>query len=91
MKTSLKGKWKLNSKKLTNLDINIPGTVLDCLLENKIIEDPYYRDNEEKTKPWLFDDYSLTKEFSLTKEQLSKHNYLCFYSIICVYFTINQK
>ena len=54
----------------------MPGSVLSTLLAHELIEDPFYRDNEEKVRQCLYDDYTLTRTFPLTKEQLKKHNYL---------------
>lgn len=76
MKIQLNGIWKLNSSHYTNLEAKMPGSVLSTLLDHKLIEDPFYRDNEEKVRKCLYDDYTLTRTFPMTKEQLHKHNYL---------------
>ena len=41
----LNGKWKLTGPK-TSLDITLPGDVHTNLLENNLIPDPYYGQNE---------------------------------------------
>ena len=76
MKIDLNGKWSLCSSKFTNLEATVPGSVLSTLLEHKLIEDPFYRDNEEKVRQYLKEDYTFTRAFCLTKSQLKKHNYL---------------
>lgn len=53
MKQSLNGKWRLYNAKY-DLAANVPGSLCQTLLEQGIIDDPYYRDNEYKTLP-LFD------------------------------------
>jgi len=73
---SLNGTWKLNSDCFSNLEFNIPGSVLSCLLDNKLIGDPFYAKNELKTIPYLKKDYSFKREFTLTKENLLNENYL---------------
>ena len=77
MKYLLNKNWKVscNGKSYTS---DSPCTVLSVLLSNKVIEDPYYRDNEEKARSYLYDDYSFETGFKLTDEDLSKDNYLCF-------------
>ena len=62
MRKSLNGKWKLNSdflKKhnLVDLDATIPGSIYNELLKSKIIEDPFYRDNEAKMLDLMNYDY----------------------------------
>ena len=44
----LDGKWTLSCKYGDDLKATVPGSVYNDLLNNKIIDDPYYRDNEEK-------------------------------------------
>ena len=77
MRIELIKDWIMDSNKFHNLKGDAPCTVLSILLKNKIIEDPYYRDNELTTRPLLDDDYTFTNHFHLTDEQLKQHNYLC--------------
>lgn len=77
MKIPLKGQWFLNSPKLTDLPVSVPGSVLTALLENGVIEDPFYKTNEETARAWLYDDYIFSRMFSLTPQQLAAVNYLC--------------
>ena len=78
MKTSLNGQWTINSSTYKNIKATIPGSVLSALLENKIIEDPYYRMNEYETKKISFEDFDFERDFNLSKEQLKQDNFLCF-------------
>lgn len=54
MKQSLNGKWRLFNSKY-DITADVPGSLCDSLLEQGLIDDPYYRDNEYKTLP-LFDE-----------------------------------
>ena len=76
MKTDLNGQWKLCSSKYGELEAAVPGSVLSTLLAHKLIEDPFYRDNESKARQCLKEDYTFRRSFRMTGEQLTKHNYL---------------
>ena len=76
MKIDLNGKWSLSSAKYGELEANVPGSVLSTLLDHHLIDDPFYRDNEEKVRQCLKEDYTFFRKFQLTKSQLKKHNYL---------------
>lgn len=76
MKIDLNGKWMLNSSTYQNVPATVPGSVLSNLLEHNLIEDPFYRDNEEKVRQCLKENYTFTRRFPLTKKQLVQHNYL---------------
>lgn len=54
MKQSLNGKWRLFNSKY-DITASVPGSLCDSLLEQGLIDDPYYRDNQYKTLP-LFDE-----------------------------------
>ena len=43
----LNGLWQLNGNGFT-CEGKVPGSVLSFLLDNKMIDDPFYRDNEDK-------------------------------------------
>ena len=77
MRISLNDNWTIKSASIKSLKGSIPLTVLSALLDSKIIEDPYYRDNEEKTRKYLLDDYIFEREFDLSEEQLNSHLFLC--------------
>ena len=78
MKYLLNRNWKIYSENEKSFIADSPCTVFSVLLDNKVIEDPYYRCNEEKARSFLYDDYSFENTFVLTKEDLTRDNYLCF-------------
>ena len=78
MKTNLNGEWIINSPKYQNIKAKMPCSVLSALLENNLIEDPYYRMNEYETKKISFEDFDFERDFDLSKEQLKQDNFLCF-------------
>lgn len=78
MKTYLNGEWSISSQTYKNIKAKMPGSVLSALLENKLIEDPYYRMNEYEAKKVSFEDFDFERDFDLTKEQLQQNNFLCF-------------
>lgn len=77
MRVSLAGRWLLNSSRLTDLPLTVPGSVLTALLEYRLIEDPFYGENEAAARAWLYDDYTFSRTFSLTPQQLTATNYIC--------------
>lgn len=76
MRIDLNKKWIIKSDKIGELKACSPCTVLSVLLENKIIEDPYFRDNEPKAREYLYEDYSFETSFDLDANQLKNKNYL---------------
>lgn len=80
--TKLDGNWKLSNKSLTiarknapffkennSLDISIPGDVHTALINNNIIEDPYYADNEMK-QLWVGKcDWKIERDFTFSKQK----------------------
>ena len=78
MKTNLNGEWKISSPTYKNIKATIPGSVLSALLENNLIEDPYYRMNEYEAKKVSFEDFDFERDFTLNKDQLKQDNFLCF-------------
>lgn len=66
-KQSLNGAWKLYRWK-DRKDcgtVSVPGSVLSGLLEKKMIEDPYWRQNEYAVRELLAEDYLFEREFEL--------------------------
>lgn len=49
----------------------IPGSVYSCLLENKLMPDPYWRDNELDALKLMENDFLFTEHFVPEKEVLS--------------------
>lgn len=73
----LNGVWRLDSPRYTDLKATVPGSVLQTLLDHKLIEDPFYGCNEEAVRRELYDDYTLSRKFTLSGRELAKANYLC--------------
>lgn len=77
-KTDLNGQWSLKiigkDSELTGkngIPVSVPGSVYGALLDNKIIEDPYYRDNELKVLPIMDNDFEFVRSFTVTEEMLT--------------------
>ena len=46
-KIALNGRWKLqNVEKSINIDAEVSGSVFEALIQDNIIEDPFYGENE---------------------------------------------
>lgn len=61
---SLNGLWKLSGNGY-ECNGTIPGSVYSVLLENKLMDDPYYRENEIKALQIAEHDYTFIRSFSL--------------------------
>ena len=49
LKENLGGIWKMKALRSGNLyDVNVPGTLIEMLIEKKLIEDPYVVDNQKE-------------------------------------------
>ena len=73
-KHDLTGTWELSGNGL-KCDGKIPGSVYSILLENGLIEDPFYRDNEMCALAVSEHEYKFSKKFKYKK---STHKiYLC--------------
>ncbi|MHA1986689.1 MAG: glycosyl hydrolase 2 galactose-binding domain-containing protein [Promethearchaeota archaeon] len=74
-KVSLDGTWVIkNLKESIEVKIQVPGTVFEALVDNKIIEDPFYGENENEMK-WVYEsDWQYEKEFNLEPRILEKKN-----------------
>jgi hypothetical protein len=59
---------KINESKW--LPANVPGSVMSDLLKLGLIEDPFYRDNEDKATLISNDDYEYQRNFEVSKELL---------------------
>lgn len=64
-KFSLNGKWNMIGGGY-NCDGNIPGSVYSFLLDNKLMDDPYYRTNELEATPILENDFVFSRKFDFT-------------------------
>ncbi|MGN0164543.1 MAG: glycosyl hydrolase 2 galactose-binding domain-containing protein, partial [Lachnospiraceae bacterium] len=54
----------------TPIPAKVPGSVYGTLLEEELIPDPYYRDNELKALKLMENDFAYETKFELTEEQL---------------------
>ena len=74
-KTDLCGKWRMHGGKFDCVG-SIPGSLFSILIENKLLDDPFYRDNELSAVALTYDDYTFERGFELKK---SENEYiLCF-------------
>jgi len=69
--------WKMkNLKEKEWLPARVPGSVYNDLLLNKKMDDPYWRDNEDKAFPLLENDYEYLTEFPVSKRLLGMEKVL---------------
>lgn len=82
-KENLSGLWKMKEVGSSRVyDAVIPGSVMSVLLEAGEIENPYYRDNEKKMRPYFEKDYEFYRTFSLSGDHLMQDEVdLVFYGI----------
>jgi beta-mannosidase len=76
----LNGNWRIkNSKKSIEINVSVPRTVFEALLENNNIEDPFYGENEDEMK-WVYEsDWFYELEFDVEHDFLEhKKVLLCF-------------
>lgn len=77
LKNVLNGVWKLkiagkdNALTLENgISAQVPGSVYGTLLDEALIPDPFYRDNELKVLPIMDNDFIYSTKFQITKQML---------------------
>ena len=68
-KYTLNGTWSLHGAGY-NTNGTIPGSVYSFLLDAKLIDDPFYRDNELKALALMDNEFSFSRKF----EYSSKNN-----------------
>jgi beta-mannosidase len=75
MKVSLNNGWQFREVNKENwYPATVPGSVHTDLLQNKVIEDPFYRDNETKQQ-WIGKtDWEYRTTFKVTQEVLDHKN-----------------
>ena len=66
-KFSLNGKWRIQSNTYDIIG-KVPGSVYSALLDNGLMDDPFYRDNERKALAIMNEQFTFTKEFKYTKK-----------------------
>ena len=63
-------------------DVNVPGTLIEMLIEKKLIEDPYVVDNQKEIEEFFKEDYELTRMLQITGEHLREDEVdLVFYGV----------
>lgn len=68
---TLQGNWKMKETGADDYcNVTIPGSVYSALLENGLMEDPFYRDNEEEALKLSEKDYEFVTEFDVSEEIL---------------------
>lgn len=66
---NLNGAWKMSEKNQTEwMDAVVPGSVMNDLLTNGRIDDPFYRDNEDQAFWIASKDYIYKREFIVSDE-----------------------
>lgn len=71
-KLDLNGSWKMKSVNDTEwLEVTVPGSVMNDLLSHGIIDDPFYRDNEDYAYDIASKDYQYTRTFEADDKLLT--------------------
>ncbi len=60
------------------VEARVPGSVFSDLLREGLMEDPFYRDNEDKTLELSYNDYEFTREFNITPDMFKKDGILLY-------------
>jgi beta-mannosidase len=76
---SLNGKWKMKNTREEHWgSAQVPGSVFTDLLREGLMEDPFYRDNEDKAIALSYNDYEYTREFNISGDVLKNDKvFLC--------------
>lgn len=69
-KIDLNGSWTLECNGFGKISADVPGSVYNDLLENKKIDDPFWRDNEIDALKIMDEDFIYCREFYLDEEFL---------------------
>ncbi|RIW34255.1 glycoside hydrolase family 2 protein [Bacillus salacetis] len=65
-KLDLNGKWSMRcTTEDYEIEANVPGSVMNDLLSNEMIDDPFYRDNEDEALVIASKDYLYEREFNI--------------------------
>ena len=71
-KISLNGAWKMKRTDWQDWTAaTVPGSVYCDLLANHLMEDPFYRDNEDKSRQLMDFDYEYAREFEVDPDLLT--------------------
>lgn len=69
---TLHDNWKMKEANTDNyISVTIPGSMYSALLENELIENPFYRDNEDEALKLSEKDYEFVTEFSIEDDILN--------------------
>lgn len=87
---SLNGNWLLSradgkafdtnmgmNAEVASCEVSVPGSVLSGLLQNQLLEDPYYRNNEYFTREMLRNDFNFVRRFNIKKEEGKVFELMC--------------
>ena len=64
---SLNGKWRMTGGEFDCVG-TVPGSLYSFLLENKLMDDPFYRENEFSALELTYRDYTFERSFDLKKK-----------------------
>ena len=69
---SLNGSWTLQipDSEYPEVPATVPGSVYNDLLANKLMEDPYYRDNENNALALMENDFHYSRSFAVDAAML---------------------
>jgi beta-mannosidase len=74
---SLNGKWTLiNEKRAIKVPAEVPGTVFEALLKERIIKDPFYGKNEHEVNKIANEAWIYETNFDVIDEILSYNHIL---------------
>ena len=72
-KQTLSGAWTMKEAgSSVSYPVQVPGTVLSCLIGEKVIPDPYYRMNEYPTRDLFYKDYEFSRTFLAGRDLLDE-------------------
>ncbi|MCX7771911.1 MAG: glycoside hydrolase family 2 protein [Clostridia bacterium] len=71
MLLNLDGTWLMGKPGQDKIEAKVPGSVYENLLNAGLIEDPFWRDNEELAYKICDDDYSFSRSIEISGELLS--------------------
>lgn len=74
LKRYLNSDWKLDFREHKGLEAQVPSSVYSVLLENKLMKDPFYRDNEYEARDLCYEDCEFYTEVNITKEEFEREN-----------------
>ena len=71
VKEKLNESWHMRSvRDRKEYSAQVPCSVMSVLIDNGVMEDPYYRDNELKSMTYFEDDYEFARMFTISGEHM---------------------